>query len=457
MSLRLLVASAIIICLMVSCAATEKAAMTQPPERQFASVIRIKPEVHPALASGPIPRGFGVNIHFTHGSARDLELMKASGIEMIRMDFTWTAIEREKGKYDFAACDQLLNDMDAMGIRCLMVIDYGNSLYEEASPSREETRAAYARMVEDAARRYRGRNVIWEVWNEPNLPRFWQPIQNVDDYMALVKALVPAIRRGDPDSCVVAPACSGIALGWLEECFKRGMLELVDGVSVHPYRGIFYTPARNFFPKGGESRRKLNEERLAPESTISEYRALNELMAKYKPDGRKVALLCGEWGYSTAWMSWEMQGAYMARSWLVNQYCGATVSIWYDWVDDGPDPKATEDNFGTINKGNPKPAYRAMHNLIAQLKGYRFVGRIPVGASRDYAMLYSDGAKAKLVVWTLDVPHRIKLDIGANVTGAIDYIGRRIAIKDATNPLLSEEPRYLELDAIPSVQGERLL
>jgi hypothetical protein len=45
-----------------------------------------------------------------------------------------------------------------------------------------------------------------------------------------------AIRQHDHDACIVAPAVSGFDFAFLESCFDRGLLELVDGVSVHPYR-----------------------------------------------------------------------------------------------------------------------------------------------------------------------------------------------------------------------------
>ena len=47
-----------------------------------------------------IPEGFGVNIHFT-GDPRDLDLIQAGGFRVIRMDFGWSGIERQKGVYDF--------------------------------------------------------------------------------------------------------------------------------------------------------------------------------------------------------------------------------------------------------------------------------------------------------------------------------------------------------------------
>jgi hypothetical protein len=58
---------------------------------------------------------------------------------------------------------------------------------------------------------------------------FWKPSPNVDDYMALAKAVFPAIRKADPQALCVAPATSTIDFGFLEACFRQGLLDLSSG------------------------------------------------------------------------------------------------------------------------------------------------------------------------------------------------------------------------------------
>ncbi|UCH34370.1 MAG: cellulase family glycosylhydrolase, partial [Armatimonadota bacterium] len=186
--------------------------------------------------SPAVPDGLGVNIHFTGEPARDLDMIQAAGFKFIRMDFTWAAIEKEKGVYGFEPYDQLTDGLEKRGIRALYILDYGNSLYEsDQSVRTEEGRQAFARFAAAAAGRYRGRGIIWELWNEPNIG-FWKPQPSVDDYMKLAKAVFPAIRQADAGALCVAPATSGIPMDFLEECFRQGLLDLVDGVTVHPYR-----------------------------------------------------------------------------------------------------------------------------------------------------------------------------------------------------------------------------
>lgn len=85
---------------------------------------------HPSLPALAIPGGVGVNIHFTDAQPGEIEMLAAAGFRWVRMDFAWAATERERGQYDFAAYDRLMQALDAHGIRALFILDYGNALYD---------------------------------------------------------------------------------------------------------------------------------------------------------------------------------------------------------------------------------------------------------------------------------------------------------------------------------------
>jgi hypothetical protein len=64
--------------------------------------------VGPVFAQLPplrIPEGIGVNIHFVTGHEADLDMIAAAGFRWVRMDFTWEAIERRRGEYDWSGYD----------------------------------------------------------------------------------------------------------------------------------------------------------------------------------------------------------------------------------------------------------------------------------------------------------------------------------------------------------------
>ena len=54
--------------------------------------------------------------------------------------------------------------------------------------------------------------------------------------MAMVKQAIPAMRTADPNCTIVGPALAGIDTSFLTTCCQQGLLNLVDAVSVHPYR-----------------------------------------------------------------------------------------------------------------------------------------------------------------------------------------------------------------------------
>lgn len=339
-----------------------------------------------------ISQGFGVNIHFTDARPGEMEMLAASGVKWVRMDFTWGGTEREKGKYDFSAYERLVASLEKHGIRGLFILDYGNRLYDEGlAPHTDEGRAAFARWAAAAAKHFQGHGILWEMYNEPNIG-FWKPKPNVQDYIKLAIEVGKAIRKEVPGEIYIGPATSQIDMKFLEACFQGGLLEYWDGVSVHPYR---QTP---------------------PETVLPEYEKLAELITKYAPKGKQIPIISGEWGYSAAWKNYDedRQGKYLPRQWLTNMAAGVPISIWYDWHDDGPDPKEPEHHFGMVahpyHEGrdpvyDPKPAYLAAKTLCRVLDGYKFVGRIQprgVGFEKFVGLRFEKDGKEAFAVWNAE-------------------------------------------------------
>ena len=370
-----------------------------------------------------IPESFGVNIHFTSADERQLQLLSGSGNRFIRMDFGWGGTERNKGQYDFGAYDRLVGDMSKLGIRCLLILDYSNRLYDGGlSPNTEEGRAAFARWAAAGAAHFKGKGILWEIWNEPNISQFWKPRPNADDYSKLALVTIEAIRKADPEAFIMAPASSTFPWDFFETMGKAGVFARLDAVSVHPYR------------------------QQDPETAEADYCRLRLLLEKYAP-GRKLPIVSGEWGYSTAWggMNDEKQANYLVRQRLMNLWMGVPLSIWYDWHDDGPDPKEAEHHFGTVYLDfKPKPSYIAGKVLAETLGGYRFVRRLAMGTPKDYLMLFGDDKKAALAVWTLADPHAMKVNVRAKDVSIVSRDGQR---KTATT-----ENGHIELQLTPAPQ-----
>ncbi|MCX6910405.1 MAG: cellulase family glycosylhydrolase [Verrucomicrobia bacterium] len=392
-----------------------------------------------------LPAGVGVNIHFTRGREADLDLIAAAGFKFIRMDFGWQGIERKKGEYDWLAYDELTANLEKRGLRAIYILDYSSALYEEtftatdrhtkrehkdvASPQHPESVAAFARWAGAAAARFRGRHIIWEIWNEPNIS-FWKPKPDVTQYTALALATCRAVRAADPQATIVAPATSEFPWTFFESLFASGILKYLDAVSVHPYR---HTP---------------------PETAAADYLKLRGLIAKYAPKGKEnLPIISGEWGYSTQRKGHplEKQAAYLSRQQLSNLLNGVPLSIWYDWKNDGTDPDYNEHNFGTVDHQlKPKPSYVAVQTMTRELTGYRVARRLfAAGApsDEDFILLCESAAgDHKLAAWTLGEPHAVALDLelaGADHVTAVNGDG------SGYSPRLSRDRLTLDLGPLP--------
>lgn len=395
--------------------------------------------VRAADLPGPnVPEGLGVNIHFTDPRPGEMEMLAAAGFRWVRMDFAWGGTEREKGKYDFSAYERLLKALDAHHIRALFILDYGNPLYDNGlSPSSEEGRQAFARWAAAAVRHFRNRGILWEMWNEPNI-FFWKPKPDVQQYIKLALATGKAIRQAEPQELYIGPATSQIDFTFLEACFKGGLLDYWAAVSVHPYR------------------------QKAPETAAEEYAKLRKMIDQYAPKGKKIPILSAEWGYSAGWKDYDAvkQGKMLPRQFLTNLANDIPLSIWYDWHDDGADPKEPEHHFGTVafpyHAGrnpvyDPKPAWEAARTFSRTFEGYRYSKRLDAGGPDNYVLVFVKGDRVRLAAWTTsDKPRKIIFPLPAGVytrVGHISDIGdklRQIKVGGAGIVLeVSDAPVYL--------------
>ena len=394
-----------------------------------------------AAADGPampvLPDGLGVNIHFTDPKPGEMKMLADGGFRWVRMDFSWGGTERARGEYDFGAYERLLAALQPHGIRAIFILDYSNKQYDGGmSPCSDEGRQAFARWAAAAAGRFRGRGILWEMYNEPNIG-FWKPKPDVNQYILLAMEVGRALRAAAPEESYIGPATSGVDFEFLEACFKAGLLEYWSAVSVHPYR------------------------QSPPETAAADYARLRRLIERYAPAGKPVPILSGEWGYSSAWANFteEKQGNYLPRQWLTNLANNVPISIWYDWHDDGKDPKEAEHHFGTVLNGyfagrerpyDAKPAYLAARTLATVLAGRRFNKRLAVGSADDYVLLFSDARcdGVRLAAWTAAAsPHAVVIPAGPGrfaVTGHTgDSLPALVADAAGLPVTLTDSPQYL--------------
>ncbi len=353
-----------------------------------------------------IPENIGVNIHFLDPKPGEMELLANAGFRWVRMDFTWEWTERTPGVYNFSEYDRLMEALKKQNIKPLFILDYANPLYDQGlAPHTDAGRQAFAKWAAAAVNHFRGNNILWEMWNEPNLENFWPPKVNANDYAKLALTVGKAIRTIAPQEIYIGPALLTMDMSFLETCFKAGLLKYWSAVSVHPYRQI------------------------DPETVTPEYSLLRSLITKYAPIGKKIKIISGEWGYpSTPWNNAVYdsvsQGKLIARSLLTNMMNGVDLSIWYDWRDDGTNPTDIQHNFGVVQHEyksgqSPvyglKPAYLAIQTLTNNLKGFKFYQKLSTSSPDEYILEFRNTNKEKrYAVWTTSkTPKQVNLSVAS--------------------------------------------
>jgi polysaccharide biosynthesis protein PslG len=156
-------------------------------------------------------------------------------------------------------------------------------------------------------------------------------------------------------------------------------------------------------------------------------------------------------------MNEKRQANMLAREWLTNIAMGVAISIWYDWHDDGPNPHDPSAHSGLVRFPyrvgeepvyEPKPAYLAARALTHVLDGYTFRRRLQTGGPDDYALVFTQGNRARLAAWsTNSAPHQITI---AKATGRFQVAGlegqlegRLRAHRDYLTLTLTSTPQYV--------------
>ncbi len=170
--------------------------------------------------------------------ATRLEAMTDAGVKYDRLDFWWGAIEPEPDRWAWEHPDRAVELYRRHGLGVMAILCY-NAAWADHSPHTPEGVADYAEYVRRMVERYRDEIKVWEVWNEPNIPTFWQSPPhngpNAEHYVALLRAAYRAAKQADPTCTVVGCSTSLTDVDWLIEVGELGGFRYMDALSFHPY------------------------------------------------------------------------------------------------------------------------------------------------------------------------------------------------------------------------------
>ena len=167
------------------------------------------------------------------------------GVKKVRLQSGWQRTEKEKGVYDFAWLDSIVDKMIELGIEPWLCLCYGNKLYTEEAGKHfgavgcppiktEEERNAWDAYVIETVKHFKGRISLYEVWNEPDGQWCWKHGPNAKECADFTIATAKACKKADPD-CRVAGLVLATDAEYADEFFKTAAVNYLDAITYHSY------------------------------------------------------------------------------------------------------------------------------------------------------------------------------------------------------------------------------
>jgi hypothetical protein len=316
---------------------------------------------------------FGIaDPELTHQTAKaqaaNLARMRSIGINSIRFDANWDWVQfGGPTSFDWTMLDREVHSALAAHMTIDLVIDgcppwaaaAGASKDPEPSPA---SAAQYATWAADVAHRYGPLGVKdFEIWNEPNDSKFWQPKVNPVFYTKMLTAADKAIKKADKSAFVIAGGLAPVtsahgslsSIAFLTAMYAHGAKPYFNAVATHPYS----------FPALPSTYETWSAWSQMSQTSPS----LRSVMTKYKDSGKPIwitefgAPSNGPNGVGAKGEAAELtQAIALSKS---TRWIGAIYL--YTWQDLGTKKWTNADWFGLLNfGGKTKPAYQAVAKAI---------------------------------------------------------------------------------------------
>lgn len=391
-----------------------------------------------------LPNGLGIDIRKSIAPDSEWNLLAAGGFKLVRFNMHWSSVEKTAGVYNFKQdgqdYDALVTAMAKRGIRISFILAYENPLYDGGYvPFSTAGRAAFARFSAACAARYRGKSIIWEIWNEPNIDQFWKRSPSdkqapAESYAELAKVTLTAMKQADPQAFIIGPSVGPLDDPEVEQFLRalgeNGSLQLFDAISVHPYRSE------------------------PPETALLDYDRLRSLIREYT--GSDKPLFNTEAGRSTGVypglprLTPEQQAERLQRTFLTDLMAGVQLTVWYNWANQGTNPDDVLSNYGVVTQQlQTKPAYVAAQQVADFFEGFRLAETIDRGTNGAYALRFDRNGESRIALWGPEASRApVVVRIPAGTWQVIDSQGKALgtilASGEATLVELSSSPIFLK-------------
>ena len=293
---------------------------------QLKKIGKIQPKKSSEIKFSKIGLGFEKLDRNVFDPEKAYDKVAECGVKKARIQSGWARTEKEKGVYDFAWLDTIVDNFVQRSIEPWICLCYGNPIYTEAAKQvfgavgcppifTEEEKQAWLNYVKAVVERYKGKVNYFEIWNEPDGKWCWKHGANGTELGEFTLVTAKAVKEANPDAKTIGGVLCKRELDFLNAAFKTGMGEYLDFVSFHEYTH----DERNVYEK------------------VDSYRALAKL---YNP---KIELIQGESGSQSrsngngalrtgAWTE-EIQAKQLARHTIADLLTDVHFTSYFSCID----------------------------------------------------------------------------------------------------------------------------
>jgi hypothetical protein len=194
------------------------------------------------------------------GFTRQTGLMASSGVESLRVTFSWGGIEPQQGTYNFTLTDRIVGAAARRRIAVLANVistpKWASSRPNDAYPNRWAPRdpQVFGAFMRQLIARYGPQGTFWaqnptipktpvrqwQIWNEQRAAVFWATRPWASSYTRLLRVAYRAVHGADRGAKVVAGslvALGGASTPWgqARELYRAHARKSFDVLSVHPF------------------------------------------------------------------------------------------------------------------------------------------------------------------------------------------------------------------------------
>ena len=152
------------------------------------------------------PLRYGMQVHTWH-ALQHREIVKfvaEARFGWVKHLVLWSEVEPAEGEYDWVELDAFVEAAEFNQLQALVtIVDAPSWSRSGTGPGRPDDLQTFRRFMEVVADRYRGRIAAYEIWNEPNLARFWGRAIVPHEYAQLLKAAYEGVKEFDPNALVL--------------------------------------------------------------------------------------------------------------------------------------------------------------------------------------------------------------------------------------------------------------